>query len=409
MTEQTEPSSQNPGRVRADPALRRARGIFLAVTALYWISLYLYVPILAPYAEHQGGTLDLVGLVIAAYGVAQLLLRLPLGLMSDRLGRRRPFLAVGFLASVLAGIGFVYAPGPWFLVGARFVSGIAACAWVAFTVLFASYYPRGDTTRAMGYITFCNTLSVMTATAVGGRLADLYGWVAPFWASAAVSVLGLFAVAFVQEPRAARPPAQPVLDRFRSVVGYRELVLASTVAALGQYTNFATNFGFVSNYAVTIGASKTELGLLSMVSTLAGSVAVILSGTFFAPRFGARRSVVAGYLAATVAVAAIPYIVRVETLYLSQILAGFGRGGAYPILMGLAIARLPDADKATAMGFFQAVYAIGMSSGPIVAGMIGAEWGYPSLFLSSAGVGLVTALVALGLPGKNMTDARMRR
>jgi predicted MFS family arabinose efflux permease len=280
------------------------------------------------------------------------------------------------------------------------VSGISACAWVAFTVLFASYYPRGHTTRAMGYITFCNTLSVMAATAVGGRMADLYGWTAPFWASAAVSVVGLAAVAFVHEPKAARPAAQPLLDRFRSVIRYRELVLASSVAALGQYTNFATNFGFVTNYAVTIGASKTELGLLAMVSTLAGSVATLLSGSVFAPHLGVRKSVVGGYLAMTVAVAAIPYVMHVEGLYLSQIIAGFGRGSAYPILMGLAIARLPDSDKATAMGFFQAVYAIGMSAGPIGAGLIGAEWGYTSLFLSSAGVGLVTALVALGLPGK---------
>ena len=213
--------------------LRRARIIFLIVTALYWLSLYVYVPILAPYAEHQGGALDLVGLVIASYGVAQLLLRLPLGLVSDRFGRRRPFLALGFLASALAGVGFAYAPSPWYLVGARFVAGISACAWVAFTVLFASYYPRGQTTRAMGYITFCNTLSVMAATAVGGRIADLYGWTAPFWVSVAISLVGLVAVAFVYEPKAERPKLQPFFGRLRSVVGYRELVLASTVAALG--------------------------------------------------------------------------------------------------------------------------------------------------------------------------------
>jgi MFS family permease len=102
--------------------------------------------------------------------------------------------------------------------------------------------------------------------------------------------------------------------------------------------------------------------------------------------------------------AAIPYITNVELLYLSQILAGFGRGSAYPILMGLAIARLPDADKATAMGFFQAVYAIGMSSGPVVAGLIGDQWGYTSLFLSSAAVGVVTVVVALGLPGREARD-----
>lgn len=376
----------------------RARVIFLAVTALYWMTLYFYVPILAPYAEFQGGTLRLVGLVVSAYGLAQLLLRIPLGIASDRIGRRKPFLALGFLTSALACVGFIYAPGPWLMVGMRFVSGISACAWVAFTVLFASYFPPGKTTQAMGTITLCNTLSVMSATAIGGRLADVYGWTGPFWASAGVGVLGLLALPFVYERRRRRPAAQPSLDRLRSVVRYPELVLAAIVAAMGQYVNFASNFGFLSNYAVTIGASKTELGFLVMAGMLAGSLAIPVSSHILAPRLGPRVMVVGAFASIAFATAAIPFIEVVGLLYVSQVLAGFGRGTAYPLLMGLAIARLPDAEKATAMGFFQGVYAIGMFAGPVVAGAIGSQWGYPTLFLTTGAVAVVTMLVALRLP-----------
>ena len=377
---------------------KRARPNFLVTTALYWATLYLYVPILAPYAEHRGGTLSVVGLVISAYGLAQLLLRLPLGILSDRIGRRRPFLALGFVASAAACLGFVLAPDPWFMVGARFISGIAACAWVAFTVLFASYFPPGQTARAMSYITFCNTLAVMSSTAIGGYLADLYGWLAPFWAAAGVSVLGLLSVALVHEGRGQRPAAQPSLDRLRSVLCYPELVFASIVAALGQYTNFAGNFGFLPNYAVAIGATKTQLGILSMVGTLSSSVAILLSGTYVAPRLGPRRTVCFSHLAIALSTVAVPYLLSVELLYASQILAGLGRGAAYPLLMGLAIARLPDREKATAMGFFQAVYAIGMFAGPAAGGLIGGHLGYTGLFLSTGAVSVLTALIALRLP-----------
>jgi MFS family permease len=68
--------------------------------------------------------------------------------------------------------------------------------------------------------------------------------------------------------------------------------------------------------------------------------------------------------------------------------------------MGLSIARLPDAEKATAMGFFQAVYAIGMFIGPVSSGWIGGQWGYDALFLSTAGVAALTAVAALRLPGR---------
>jgi MFS family permease len=44
---------------------------------------------------------------------------------------------------------------------------------------------------------------------------------------------------------------------------------------------------------------------------------------------------------------------------------------ALPLLLSLAIARIPEGEKATAMGYFQAVYAAGMFVGPATAGLVG--------------------------------------
>ncbi|MBT3605113.1 MAG: MFS transporter [Candidatus Latescibacteria bacterium] len=389
---ETEAVEENPPRW--------ARPVFLFITSLYWLTLYFYVPILSPYVEHMGGTLEMVGLVVSAYGLAQLILRFPLGLWSDRLGKRRPFLALGFAANILGCLVFVVATDPWVMVGARFLSGIAACAWVAFSVLFASYFPAQKTSQAMSYITFCNTLSIMVATFIGGWIADVYGWLAPFWLSAGVGVLGLIGTLFIYEKTVPAQSTQPITTRLRSILSYRELIFASLVAAFGQYTTFATHFGFLPNYAVEIGASKTQLGILAMLGMLSISITVLLSGTVFAPRIGAKRTLVIAYLLVGIATAALPYIQTIELLYVSQVIAGLGRGAGYPILMSLAIARLPDAEKATAMGFFQGVYAIGMFIGPVSAGTIGGQWGYEALFLSTAGVAVLTAVVALRLPGK---------
>ncbi|MFT5369955.1 MAG: MFS family permease, partial [Candidatus Latescibacterota bacterium] len=379
---------------------RWAKPVFLFVTSLYWLTLYFYVPILSPYVEHVGGTLEMVGLVVSAYGLAQLILRFPLGLWSDRLGKRRPFLALGFVANILACLVFVIATDPWAMVGARFLSGIAACSWVAFSVLFASYFPAHRTSEAMSYITFCNTLSIMVSTFLGGWIADLHGWLAPFWLSAGVGVLGLLSISLIYEKPASPQLTQPIITRLRSVLSYRELILASVVAAFGQYTTFATHFGFLPNYAVSIGATKTQLGILTMLGMLSISITVLLSGTVIVPRIGAKRTLVIAYLTVGISTAVLPYIQTIELLYASQILGGLGRGAGYPVLMSLAIARLPNAEKATAMGFFQAVYAIGMFIGPVSAGGIGGQWGYGALFLSTAGVAVLTAMIALKLPGK---------
>jgi len=376
----------------------RERATLLAVTSLYWISLYLYVPVLAPYTAHLGGTPRLVGLVVGAYGLAQLLLRIPLGLTSDRMGKRRPFLGLGFLASALASVGFVLAPDPTYLIGARFISGVSACAWVAFSVLFASYFGSAGSTKSMGYIMFCTNLSVMAATYAGGLIADAYGWLAPFWASIGVGTLGFAAVGLVRERPAQKAGEASHLGPLKAVVRHPELVFAAAVAAMGQYNTFATVFSFVPNYAVSIGASKTELGAITMVATLATSLATLLGGAVLAPRAGPRVTVCAGHLLVAASTAAIPYITRVGGLYISQALGGLGRGVTFPVLMGLSISRVPPEQKATAMGFFQAVYAAGMFIGPVVAGTVGNDLGYVSLFLSTAAVSLATSVVALRLP-----------
>ena len=51
-------------------------------------------------------------------------------------------------------------------------------------------------------------------------------------------------------------------------------------------------------------------------------------------------------------------------VFLVQFFIGFAQGMSYPVLMGLSIRDVSDEERATAMGFHQAVYAIGMFGVP---------------------------------------------
>ena len=96
--------------------------------------------------------------------------------------------------------------------------------------------------------------------------------------------------------------------------------------------------------------------------------------------------------------AGIPFIKGVPLLIASRVLYGVGLGLCFPVIMGLSIKQVDREQRASAMGFFQAVYAIGMFAGPVTAGAIGSRWGYTTLFLTTGVVSAVTALVALRLP-----------
>ena len=366
--------------------------IFLGVaTFFYWASLYVYVPILPVYAQRLGASMTMVGVVLGAYGATQLILRIPLGLWSDSVGRRRPFVAAGFLGAALGAAGLALAPNAWLLSVGRGLTGVGAAAWVAIAVLFASYFAPQDVHRAIGILNFVLGLSQAFFSGVGGFIAEEWGWVAPFWVGGALGLLGLLCLVGVGEgPRLqSRPPTWALFWRVGTVP---LLITASLLACVGTFTTFTTSFGFIPVYGAKINASKADLGVIITVFSLSYSVAA-LSAAWLAHRLGSRGIVVLGLMVLGITSMVVPLIGTVPLLTLSQLASGVGRGLQYPLLMGLSLQAVPPEERATAMGVFQAVYSLGMFAGPWLGGVLADAFGLESVFTFS---GLVCLLSALG-------------
>ena len=94
------------------PAERRASFSLAAIFALRMLGLFMILPVLSLFSgQLEGATPLLIGLAISAYGLTQALLQIPVGLLSDRYGRK-PLITLGLLifagGSVLALIGAVF-------------------------------------------------------------------------------------------------------------------------------------------------------------------------------------------------------------------------------------------------------------------------------------------------------------
>jgi hypothetical protein len=75
--------------------------------------------------------------------------------------------------------------------------------------------------------------------------------------------------------------------------------------------------------------------------------------------------------------------------------------------MGLSIVKVAAEDKATAMGVFQAVYALGMFVRPASAGVVAQILGFDGAFFLSAVVGVLSAAILVApLPGRRLVDGR---
>lgn len=372
--------------------------LFFLIVACFWGSIYVFVPVLAPFAESRGASLTTVGWLISAYGLVQFLLRVPLGAWSDRLGRRRPFVIAGFAAAVAGALGMALVPSPAAMVVFRGLTGVNASMWTVLTVLYAAHFPPEQMGRAMGNAMLATSLTQLGANLGGGLLAEAFGWEAPFWAGAALAVAGMAVVGRWHEAPVDKEP--PGLAALLSVGRDRTLLTVSLLAAVLQGVSYLTHHGFTPVFAAHLGASKAQLGLLGFISTGATAMGAWFSGRRTAARWGPRIVVCTGFLLAAAFSFALPGASGFAPLVGFQIGLSLGAGAVLPTLMALSIQKIAPERRATAMGFFQSIYALGMFAGPALGGFLGQQWGLAAVF-SAAG-----ALALLGAAGSSLSLER---
>ncbi|CAM3191082.1 MFS transporter [Paenibacillus lupini] len=366
--------------------------LFCAVTLLFWFSMYTCVPILTAYVESMGASNKMAGLIVGMYGLSQMLLRIPVGILSDRIHKRKLFIMIGLLFSTLSGAGILLTHDLNWILFLRVAAGIAASTWVDFTILFASYYANDETTRAMGTIAVYNSLGQMLGILCGGWFADQYGWESAFLIGAAVGLVGIAGSFFIVEKF--DDQAAPItLQGIQEVASDRTLLTVSFLSILFQMLTFATVFGFTPVFAQSLGATKLDMGLLTFCSTLPTALASWIGGRHLARKLGERRVIILGFILSGLFTVFIPFTSSLWFLIVTQSLAGFGRGFTSPVLMSLCIKHMVPEKRATAMGFYQAIYGLGMFVGPLFMGAAGDWLTLREGFVIVGLLGCVTALL----------------
>jgi MFS family permease len=151
----------------------RAMGALCAVYGLRLMGLYMVLPILSLYARGlPGSTSFLTGMSLGAYGFTNMLLVLPFGILSDKIGRKR-VIAIGL--GIFAAGSFLAAWAPdmvWLLIG-RALQGAGAVSSVVVALVGDVTRPevRGRAMMLLGVsVGFSFALGVIGGPALAGEL-----------------------------------------------------------------------------------------------------------------------------------------------------------------------------------------------------------------------------------------------
>jgi MFS family permease len=165
------------------------------------------------------------------------------------------------------------------------------------------------------------------------------------------------------------------------------------MAILLNFAVFTGVFGFIPLYATEIGASSSQLGLITMIN-LGFSALGALAAVWVWEKLGYRSTITWSALLICGSLFVIPFITAIPVLMAVQICCGLGSGVLMTLFMVLSIRGLPQEQQATAMGVFQAVYAIGMLAGPLTSGFLGSSLGLSTIFYLAAFFVLLIAMLA---------------
>lgn len=180
----------------------KGRLTVLMITAFVdMLGLIIIYPLLPFYATRLGANAAMVGALVAAFSVAQLLSAPAWGWMSDRYGRR-PAILFGLLISAAAYVIFAFAGTLWLLFLSRLIQGLGGGTIGVVQAYVADICEGKDRAKALGWLSAVTSLGAVVGPAIGSALVKAGGRTAPGLGSAALCVLvSVFAWRFLRESK----------------------------------------------------------------------------------------------------------------------------------------------------------------------------------------------------------------
>lgn len=170
------------------PAERRAVGTIALIAMLRMFGLFALLPVLSLYASGlDDATPILIGLAVGAYGLTQAGLQIPLGALSDRIGRVPVIvggLAVFAVGSVMAGL----SDSIFGVIAGRLLQGAGAIS-ATLTALIADATRDQVRTRSMAFFGIGIGASFLLAMVAGPLVAAYFGVPVLFGLAAVLAIV----------------------------------------------------------------------------------------------------------------------------------------------------------------------------------------------------------------------------
>ena len=386
------------------PNERRASFSLAAIFALRMLGLFLVLPVFALEAARLPGGDDpaLVGLAMGIYGLAQAVMQVPLGLASDRVGRKR-VIVLGLLVFALGSALAAAADSVQMLAIGRALQGAGAVS-AAVTALLADLTRDEVRTKGMALVGASIGLTFAISLMAAPALAAWIGLSGLFMLTAVRAVLGSGVVLGWTPPEPARHAEQP-RGRLADVWLHPDLWRLD-LGVFVLHTVQMSMWVVVPGLLVQAGLDKSAHWHVYLPAVMASFV--LLGGLFALERRGHLRAVLRGSIG-------LLFAVQIAFWALAPQPAGLWTWGivlffffvAFNILEASQpslISRMAPAQaRGAALGVYNTLQSLGLFAGGALGGLLLKAGGATAVFGATVGLTLLWLVLGWGqrVPGRS--------
>lgn len=346
---------------------------------LMYITYYAVISVLPIYLVGElSATESQVGLVVAVYTIASVLIRPLSGYALDKFSRKIVFLTALLIYTLLF-TGYLVALSIGIVILLRFSQGLTwGFTTIAGSTMAVDLIPAAKRGEGIGYFALSTTLGMSVGPIIGLAIYHQWGYAAMFIASLAISGVSLACANSINLPRHTIASRHVHLNIKRL---FHKASVRPSVNVLIVMSTYGALLSFIALYGREIGVRNTSLFFL--IFSVGIAISRLTAGKAF-DREGPRKIITVCLSLLIVAFPVLALVHNATGYYVSAIFIGFGIGVIFPTFQSM-VNNLTDSDhRGAANSTLYTALDIGMGTGMAVAGVIAQYISISAIFLVSA-------------------------
>ena len=353
--------------------LKKDQIIIFWILVLFWSAISIiraYRKLYAITPVENGGlslTPLLASQIAAGYGLMSLIVRLPMFIASDIFRRRKIFVQISLFLLIVTSFLVAFNGSYTTLYLSSLSLGISATMLALFNVMFSETFSREKAALSVSILSVAPLLAEFIAAPIQYIFTiNEYKHFNYMWIVSGILAVATFILTFMMKDY--RPVNSGFsFDKVKVVLKHGSFIYVCIMALLLSFVKFATSGANMIAYGKTsLGMSPLMLAYMDAVFAIPQLIAGVLVGVYFTRKWGLQKTLLFMFGCALAFYIIALYVNDPYIIYFSYILNGLGYGGAYNVLISLAMQYFDREYRNVSMGIYQAFFALGIFYGDYV-------------------------------------------